>query len=397
MAMPDTGDSPDARPLVVHVVYRFDTGGLENGVVNLINRMPEWRHAVIALTDVVPTFAARVQATAVEMIALHKGPGGGWRLYPALVRELRRLKPAVVHTRNLAALEMQFAAWWAGVPGRVHSEHGRDAHDIDGTVRRYRWLRRLYRPFVGHYIALSRDLEHYLRQHVGIGADHVTQIYNGVDSHRFQPPGRREPIAGCPFAAPELCLVGTVGRMLTVKAQPILARAFIDALRVQPALRDRLRLVLVGDGPLRAECEQLLQAAGVLELAWLPGERADIPAVMRGLDLFVLPSLAEGISNTILEAMACGLPVVATDVGGNADLVANGRSGAIVPPGDVPALTRELQAWAALPERRQDAGSAGRQIVETRFSLDSMVMHYRAVYERWLPSGRTRAPDPSAA
>ena len=118
---------------------------------------------------------------------------------------------------------------------------------------------------------------------------------------------------------------------------------------------------------------------------------------MRGLDLFVLPSLAEGISNTILEAMASGLPVIATDVGGNADLVAHGQSGDIVPPGDAQALARAMLTWASLPARRHEAGSVGRHIVESRFSLDSMVRQYRDVYERWRPSGRTVAADPSAA
>ena len=92
--------------------------------------------------------------------------------------------------------------------------------------------------------------------------------------------------------------------MQTVKAQPVLARAFVRALELQPQLRARLRLVMVGDGPLRAEAQAVLDHAGVAALAWLPGERADVPDVMRGLDCFVLPSLAEGISNTILEAMA---------------------------------------------------------------------------------------------
>ena len=375
-------DGVDRRPLVAHVVYRFDVGGLENGVVNLINRMPDWRHAVIAVTEVVPSFAARVTAADVTYVSLNKGPGSGWKVYPAFLSALRQLRPQVVHTRNLAALEMQVAAWWARVPWRVHGEHGRDSHDVDGTVRRYQWLRRAYRPFVHHYVALSRDLADYLRRRVGVPARRMTQIYNGVDGVRFAPAPERVPMAGCPFKGPGLCIVGTVGRMLTVKAQPLLAEAFIEALRARPGLAESLRLVMVGDGPLRAECQQRLDAAGVGHLAWLPGERSDIPAVMRGLDLFVLPSLAEGISNTILEAMASGLPVVATRVGGNADLVRDGESGQVVPPGDVPALAGALADWASDPPRRRKAGGLGRCIVEQRFTLQAMVSAYRAVYER---------------
>lgn len=376
--------SGDPRPLVAHVLYRFDVGGLENGVVNLVNRMTRWRHVVIALTEAVPAFCARVTNPDVAFISLQKGPGHGVKLYPTLVRELRRLRPQVVHTRNLAALEMQVAAWWAGVPVRVHGEHGRDAHDVDGSVRRYQWLRRAYSPFVQHWIALSRDLARYLDEAVGVPSHRITQIYNGVDHVRFAPAARREPIKGCPFTDAGLCLVGTVGRMQTVKAQPLLARAFVKTMQDQPGLRDTLRLVLVGEGPLRAECEAVLDAAGMRDLAWMPGECHDVPGVMRGLDVFVLPSLAEGISNTILEAMASGLPVIATDVGGNADLVLPGHAGEIVAAGDVPALAAAMMRWAGDPDRRLTAGRAGRDDVERRFSLPAMVQAYQDVYERLL-------------
>ncbi|WP_326540111.1 TIGR03088 family PEP-CTERM/XrtA system glycosyltransferase [Pseudorhodoferax sp.] len=385
-------ERPVASPLIAHVVYRFDTGGLENGVVNLIDRLTGWRHVVIALTEAVPAFCSRVQRGDVEFVSLHQPPGQGWHSYPAFLHELRRLRPQVVHTRNLAALEMQVPAWWAGMPVRIHGEHGRDQTDPDGTRRKYQWMRRAYRPFVQHYVALSRDLGQYLTGPVGVPAARVSQIYNGVDVDRFAAAGVRQPVPGCPFEGEGLCLAGTVGRMQTVKAQPLLAQAFVQALRQQPALRRSLRLVLVGEGPLRAECEAVLQAGGVRELAWLPGERSDVPAVMRGLDFFVLPSLAEGISNTILEAMASGLPVVATDVGGNADLVADGLTGQIVPAGDVPALAQALQRWATDPARRQAAGLAGRARVEQRFSLQAMVAAYGGLYRSL--SARAGRPVP---
>ena len=123
---------------------------------------------------------------------------------------------------------------------------------------------------------------------------------------------------------------------------------------------------------------------GVRELAWLPGERSDVPEVMRGLDCFALPSLAEGISNTILEAMASGLPVLATRVGGNADLVAEGESGLIVPAADVPAMAEGLLTMAQSPERAAAMGAAGRAIVERRFSMPAMVATYQGLYDRLL-------------
>ncbi len=375
----------DPRPLVVHIVHRFDTGGLENGVVNLINHMPREAccHRVVALTEIAPAFSARVQRGDVEFVALHKPPGHGARLYPRLYRLLRQWRPAVVHTRNLAALEMQAAAWAARVPLRLHGEHGRDVEDLDGTSRHHQRLRRLYAPFVHRYVALSQDLARYLTERVGIAAGRVEQIYNGVDAGRFHPAaGGPEPIPGAPFAAPVHWLVGTVGRMQTVKHQPLLARAFVRMLALDPALRTRARLLLVGDGPLRAQAQAVLDEAGVADLAWLPGERADVPAVMRGLHAFVLPSLAEGISNTILEAMASGLPVVATAVGGNPELVADGRSGLLVPPDDVDAMAQALLRLARDPQAARAMGAAGRADVERRFSLDAMVAAYQRLYVR---------------
>ena len=122
-------------PLIVHVVYRFSVGGLENGVVNLVNRLPRgaWRHAIVSLTEIDSTFAERIADPGVELLALRKPPGHGWRLYPQLVRLFRKLRPAIVHTRNLAALEVTPAAWAARVPARLHGEHGRDAVDPGGS------------------------------------------------------------------------------------------------------------------------------------------------------------------------------------------------------------------------------------------------------------------------
>ena len=372
---------------MAHVVFRFDTGGLENGIVNLINRLPPgaYRHVVIALTEVAPAFSRRVQAQGVEFIALHKPPGHAVWLYPRLWSLFRSLRPAIVHTRNLGALECQVPALLAGVPVRIHGEHGRDVGDLDGRNKRYQWLRRLYKPFVHHYIALSRDLGAYLHAQVGIPERRITQVYNGVDTDRFRPADtRRQTIPGCPFGDEAGFIFGTVGRMQSVKAQTLLARAFVRALEIEPALGQRCRLVMVGEGPLRAEAQALLDAAGCGPLAWLPGDREDVPDVMRGLDAFVLPSLAEGISNTILEAMASGLPVLATNVGGNADLVVAGTTGELVPAGDVEALAQAMTRTAADPQLARTMGQAGRDVVERRFGLSAMVNTYQNLYDRLL-------------
>lgn len=377
-------------PLVAHVVYRFDTGGLENGLVNLINHMPRdaYRHAVIALTQVTD-FRQRVKRDDVQFIALDKPPGHAVKLYPRLAQVFRQLQPAVVHTRNLAALECALPAWWAGVPVRVHGEHGRDVEDMDGTSRKYQWLRRAYKPWVTHYVALSRDLAGYLTERVHVPADRLSQVYNGVDTQRFRPAaGPRPPIEGCPFDPDTHWLVGTVGRMQQVKDQPNLARAFVRLMTAQPALRDRVRLVMLGGGPLREQVQRIVDEAGLSALCWLPGERSDVADVMRGLSCFALPSLAEGISNTILEAMASGLPVVATDVGGNAELVDEGSTGLIVPPANAEALAEAIGRLASDPGRAAAMGGAGRTRAVGQFSLEAMVARYQGIYDQQLRARR---------
>jgi sugar transferase (PEP-CTERM/EpsH1 system associated) len=382
----ETDVSRDKRPLVVHVLYSFDTGGLENGVVNLINHMApdRYRHAIIALTTVT-SFRERIKRSDVEYVALNKMPGHGLWLYPRLYRLFRKMRPAIVHSRNIAALEVQVAAWLARVPVRVHGEHGWDVGDLDGSNRTNQRLRRLYRPFISQQVALSKDLAQYLQTKVGVAKTKLVQIYNGVDVNRFYPTnGSPATIDGCPFAPNAHWIIGTVGRMQPVKDQTTLAMAFIRMLEITPALRRVVRLVMVGDGPLRQKAIDVLQRAGVGDLAWLPGERQDVPSIMRGLHCFVLPSLAEGISNTILEAMATGLPVIATSVGGNAELVDIGQTGEIVAPNDPEAMAHAMARLAQDPTLAKSLGMNGRLVCETKFSLPAMVAAYDMQYSQQL-------------
>ena len=303
-------------PLVAHIIYRLDFGGLENGLVNLINRFPvnQYRHVIICLTESTE-FRRRIRRADVEVYQLGKREGQDWGMYWRLWRLLRRLRPTIVHTRNLATLECQVPARLAGVKARVHGEHGWETTAI---APRHHQLRRWLRPLVSHYIALSQEIALYLTDRIGVRPDRVTRICNGVDAERFHPAASRASLPVADFAPPGTIVIGTVGRMQPVKDQITLVKAFIRLVATMPQVGSRLRLVLIGDGVLREQAARLLSEAGVIDQTWLPGSRDDIPDLMRAFDIFVLPSLAEGISNTILEAMACGLPVVATRVGGNA-------------------------------------------------------------------------------
>lgn len=379
---------------MAHVVHRFDTGGLENGIVNLINHLEEgaFRHAVVALTEVTD-FARRIRRSDVTFVSLNKPPGHGLWHTAAWTRALRRLQPDIVHTRNLGALEMQLPAALAGVPVRLHGEHGRDLRDPHGTVRRYRWIRRGYRPLVHRWVALSRELADYLVQDVGVPPQRVETLCNGVDAQRFQPPAPCAVplIEGCPFDPAVHRLIGTVGRLQPEKDQRTLVDALALLRQQAPDQSEPLRLVIAGEGGQRAAIEAAIAHHGLHDRVWLAGERRDVPQVLQGLHLFVLPSRAEGISNTILEAMACGLPVVATRVGGNPELVQPGQTGLLVPAGDAPALAHALRDALVSEETRRAMGREGRRRVEQRFSLTVMVARYRRLYEdAWARRGPRR-------
>ena len=386
----------DRRPLIAHIVFRFDVGGLENGVVNLVNGLPadEFRHAIIALT-MATDFKQRIRRQDVTVHEIRKQPGKDPSAYLRLYRLLRALRPDIVHTRNLGTLDCTLVAMLAGVPVRIHGEHGWDIHDPDGTNRKYRTLRRAMNPMIQRFVTVSADLERWLVDRIGIPAHKVTRICNGVDTDRFRPgagvtdsdldlarnllpPDRFPP--GC-------LIVGSVTRFEPIKDPLNLVRAFIGA-RCRLVTANQavdLRLLMVGDGPLRQDALELLKESGEAQAAWLPGSHDNVPELLTAMDFYALGSRREGISNTVLEAMATGLPVIASATGGNLELVQPGMTGTLVPPGDPQALASALVAYATDVALRQSHSEAARARAESEYSLAGMVAAYRDLYRAACP------------
>jgi sugar transferase (PEP-CTERM/EpsH1 system associated) len=359
-------------PLVVHLIYRFDFGGLETLVAECINRMPaeQYRHAIVCLTGYTD-FAQKISRPDVQLISLNKPPGLALGIHLKLWKLLRRLRPAVLHSYNLAAIEYAFTAALAGVPVRVHAEHGRDAADPQGLNAKHNLLRRWLAPFIDRYIPVSADLQRWLAQVVGVPPAKTLMIANGVDTERFRP--------GQDRADADEFVIGTVGRIQDVKNHKGLVEAFALLRALLP--QKRLRLVIVGDGPLFEPLKRQVQEAGLADAVWLPGSRTDIAELMRGFDLFVLPSIAEGTPVTILEAMASGLPVVASKVGGIPEVVDEGATGLLVPPADARALAEAIAVYARDPALAARHGAAGRQRVERSNSIAAMVSGYARLYD----------------
>jgi sugar transferase (PEP-CTERM/EpsH1 system associated) len=381
-----TIDAPDARaarrPLIAHIVFRFDYGGLENGIVNIVNGLPahEFDHAIIALTQA-SEFSNRIRRPDVRIYPLHKRPGKDWGAYLRLWQLLRQIKPAIVHTRNVGTMDCQLIAWLAGVPVRIHGEHGWDVHDPDGSNRKYLLVRRLFDPFVHRFVTVSRDLQEWLVQRVGIRSSKVMQICNGVDTQRFGSAAdaarQRLPAAYFPSGC---CVIGSVTRLTEIKDPLSLVRAWLAIRAPLAAEGHDVRLALIGDGPLRGAIEAEIAAAGATGCAWLAGSRDDVADLLRALDVFVLSSRREGISNTVLEAMATGLPVIASATGGNLELIENDVTGMLTPPGDTAGLAQALRTYVKDPARRAGHGAAARRRAERVYSLSGMMNRYRELY-----------------
>ncbi|HLQ84668.1 MAG TPA: TIGR03088 family PEP-CTERM/XrtA system glycosyltransferase [Salinisphaeraceae bacterium] len=371
-----------SKPLIVHILNQMDVGGMETVALNLIERSSDrYRHAVVCMQDR-GSLAARAEALGASVLALGKKPGKDLRAYGRLWRLLRRLRADIVHTYNIGAIDAAPWARLAGVRHIIHAEHGRDAADPQGSSRKYRRLRRLLAPAISIFVAVSEDLASWLVQEVGIADNKVQLIRNGIDLERYHPEAEAEPPWPAQFAPAGSIVVGSVGRLNAVKAFADLLQAFA---RVQfsdtgPAPR----LVIVGSGPEQAALEQLVHELGIAERVWLAGERDDVPQLLQAMDVYVCSSIAEGMALTLLEAMASGLPVIATQVGGNPELVLAQETGLLVPASDAGALADAIETLVADPELRREQGQAGRQRAQACFSMAAMTAGYCALYDQLL-------------
>lgn len=372
--------STEQAPLIAHIVYRLGIGGLETVLTEVINETPpgRYRHAVICLTQYTD-FRQRIQRPDIQVYALNKragkDPASLWHAW----RLLRTLRPQIVHTYNIATLEMHLVAFAAGVKHRIHAEHGRDFSDLNGTNSKYNLLRRLMRPFVDKWVPVSQDLHVWLQGTIGVTNAKNSLIFNGIDTARFYPAVTREPLP--PFPLHNGFVLGTVGRLDPVKDQRTLLKAVAILKKSAPGLAEQLRVAIIGDGPLMSALNDYIREANLDNCVWLAGARDDVPAMMRSMNLFVLPSLAEGIPLTVLEAMASGLPVIATDVGGNKEVILDNITGKLIPPANPELLADVIKGYLSDPQRMREQGAAGRQRVVENFSRNKMVGQYLALYD----------------
>ena len=362
---------------VMHVVNNLGKGGLENGLVNLIERMDPLRfeHAVCTVRGLGP-HTERLAARGVQIVTL--GDGESRFQTPTLIREIRRFRPDVVHSRNWGAIEAVVAGRLTRSCSVIHSEHGFEADSDAGEPKRRTYLRRLAFELADRVLAVSCQLRDVHARRTGFPARKISVIHNGVDRRRFFPDAasrllvRRELQIG----ESDLC-IGCVANLLPVKSHMTLLNSL-------PALSDgagNWRALLIGEGPERPKLQSFVDAHPALkERVIFLGLSSRVPELLRAMDVFVLPSVAEGICNSLLEAMATGLPVVASAVGGNPEVVVDGKSGLLFASRDVTALSEHLSQLRVDPGLRIQLGQGAIERVGDEFSIDSMVQAYQHLY-----------------
>jgi sugar transferase (PEP-CTERM/EpsH1 system associated) len=360
---------------VLHVLHAFMHGGLENGVVNIINGSPpEIEHALCVLTQG-DEFLQRIRRP-VRCWELHKSAGNSGAIIVKLARAIRQSGVDIVHTRNWGAFDGVLAACLCPRVKLLHGEHGRDISDPHGLNRRRNSIRRLLSFRVAKFTTVSQELSRWLIHTVHIAAEKVAVIANGVDVHRYRP-HRDETLRDELGIAPDDFVIGTIGRLDPVKNHAGLIRAF----SLIPQTASRARLVIAGEGPERANLENLIRNLSGVPPPILTGYRADVERLYGIFDVFVLNSFAEGMSNTLLEAMASGLPIVCTAVGAATELITDGKQGVHVPPAANGKLASALNTYQNSPQLRARHGAEGRLHVEKHCSLESMIECYLRIYK----------------
>ena len=363
---------------VMHVVLSLDMGGLERIVEDLVRGADR--------SEIVPSvccvekpgrLSEGLLEQGIEVVSLDKGPGIRLKGFTGSFRSFRSARPHVVHTHQIGALFYAGpAARLAKVPVVVHTEHGKHF----GESRRLRVLGRIGVRYADRVFTVSDDIAQEAFRLKVFSPGSTRTVINGIDVERFARPidvsGLRRELG----LKEEDFVAGTVARLSPVKDQKTLIGAFA-------LMRQRVggaHLVLVGDGPSRGELEAMVDSTGLNGSVHFVGAQDDVAGYLQLFDTFVLSSLSEGIPLVILEAMAAGVPVVSTAVGGVREIVTDGKTGVLVPPGQVETLAGVLVELAGDEARRRELGRAGRELVGREYSLKRMSETYLDEYRRVL-------------
>lgn len=366
---------------VIQIVHNLDVGGLERVVISLIDGLDPARHrAVLVCLQDGGDLLSDIHAPGVRVYGLRKGNRFSVRAIAYLAAIIRREHAEIVHCHNHGALAY-------GVLASLVAQRGKVVYTAHGVLSASRLRTALLgraRRRVRRVVAVSEDTRQVATGHGRMDPRRTSLIINGIDVRRFAPFAGAETARIGLGLDPGTVVFGIVARLSPVKDHSTLLRAFAQV----RATESNARLVIIGGGETEAKVRALIAELGLSDSVRMTGDRRDVPLLMGVLDVFVLSSYSEGLSITLLEAMAASLPVVATRVGGNAEIVVDGVTGLLVEPRN-PAALAAAMLWVT--ENRSPAramGAAGRTRVEEHFSERAMVAKYAQVYDDVLSESR---------
>ena len=358
---------------VVHVLRSLEFGGAERLVVDLAGLQRESggiSPELVCLESLGPLLGeAERRGVPCALI----GAGGAryisgiWRLW----RRFSRERPDIVHTHNfLSHVHAAPAARLAGIPV-LHTKHGKAVTSFAWSKRFRRFLYQLADAIA----VVSKETGESFLAKSGVNRSKIAVVYNGIDTSRFaglDRAGARRDLG----LDGNLFIFGAISRLDPVKDHPTLLRAF----RRAAGRCSRCMLVIVGDGPERGAIERMIGELGLGGAVRLEGFTKDVPRYLASFDCFVQPSTEEGLSLTILEAAAAGVPVIASSVGGTPEIIENGITGTLVPAGDVDAIAHALESFIENPAPFREMARRAQEDVTRRFSLEGMAARYEALY-----------------
>ena len=362
---------------ILHITHSLNVGGLERVVVDLAKGFKKRGHFVeICCLDGKEPMGEEAEKAGIKVFSLNKKPGITWGLPFRIAEIMKEEQINLVHTHNEAGLLYGVpAALKAQVTNIVHTEHGKEPGYENKKALKL--AEKFLLKKVKHVVAVSKDMKDKLVTSSGINNDTVSVIHNGIDADNFYQPEHREAMRNALGIEHDDFVIGNIARMVPLKNHRFLITVFKELLKDLP----NLKLVLVGDGLLSEELKTYSRDIGLSDSLLFLGERHDIAQLFSVFDLFVLPSLTEGTSMTIIEAMASGTPVVASKVGGNPEIIENGQKGLLIPLDNILTWANAIKFIIENDIKRKEISKFAKNMVKERFSLRSMVDNYEKVYK----------------
>lgn len=372
-----TGPPPANRQRLAYVVNSLNPGGTERLVIDMSLAFATDYDVRVLCLDEPGSWAGRLRSEGVPVYCLWRQPGLDLAMPIRLARHFRRFGTHIVHAH-------QCTPWFYAAlsrllypaPRLLFQEHGRFFPEVENRMRAL-VNRLLVRRLTHRFIAVSDDIRGRLRKYEGLDRDPIEVVYNGVKLGAPLTTQARESLRRELGYDAGNFVVGTAGRFDPIKNLPML----VGGLARAAARNDAIRGLLVGDGPVFADIQFRAREAGLSERVRLTGYRDDARQLIQCMDLFVLSSYSEGTSMALLEAMAAGIPVVVTGVGGNPEVVTGGETGWVVASGTVEELTAAILEAASDAPKRTRLAEGGRRRFEARYAFDRMIGNYRALYQ----------------